>query len=1214
MLKKIISILLITTVAASNAAVAEICPVDLNTVPSGSLHTLSAPKRLNSHDPAVSRLFRLRSELFLGARLFARMERPRPEVVDDHLNEAFPERNYRFLDLHKNGDGSVSVIYTPVREGPAGDIFGLRYWGGSQKAKETDLAGSLESGIGVFVEDGSDRYAIFERPDLKGRYLQQDNRRRSPNGGGPGPDASQRNIVDISKDELLALSPAEYVHSHQKRVTDIAVLLAGELTERSPELGRNIPDLLRRIEAASAAHDAGGNHMPMDIKEERRLIEMLAQRGIDISQEDMRSYSMNRYLSIRQQLLNEGYEPRGTVLMMILAIMQPANSIYILEDNGIYIPRDIRTAILFHHKIDELNAYLSSDECSGMPEKEKEKIRLITSVLVAADTIENGINLFKKMYLKKVDRQETPRETLAFLQKSNIIDGRVIDAYRAFIDVDQENDRYTHRDMLRIVRDGQVIAPFEEHYLRLSRRSPSGSGQDKIRGISKNLKEHTKGHLLTNLETALAAHVEKQNENSFGRVLTAITEIAHDSEGRSAENKNGDVFIPFRWLDRERMRNILDLEFYKILPGTVHFFPTLWCNFACPGCTAGKSKDCLREHGRDSAQVSAAFDDMKLYIDRFKESGVKEMVFTGGGEPLANEFTIEAMRYAKDIGLDVVLFTNSSLLTDRNIERILDIEPSLLRVSLDAVTPEVHRLFHGLEDAGASHAVLRNVRSMCEKAAGRRKRGEKGSATEISLAVLISPLNLLDLPHVARYVRDIHTAAPGGIDRIVMRPMYSHLGGRQHTQVTREGIEYVRENNPDWYDDYAKFLEEGRPFSREFLATAGRRIERDVLPALKDTGITVSYSSSRFFVPEDNPRYAECLACSLALPVDPDGDVFLCVERGLRPNWNTGNVRHESLREITSGAKRKDAITRLHQGGLQCSGECMLQEYNALFNGLKRFSVLYPKPWAQIKGLLSGVLDETASGPGEGSRSRPKSNRRSPAGVMEAPDTLHYPMPRDVDLAGSAYRIRDGIRITDEITEGVDLYIPQSLVKGTRVSGIRGLVEEGLSGTITVYNDYELDRLAAMIRDPRKACVLLVERDGIMDEMKNMIEKYPGLTKARFLNTHPPELKNLNGTEKAGYYKRILAVMAMLRMLKRRDVEENTDLYRVLSYYLHAYLPASMTPDEYMGHVLALTASKNPSEFLKKIRNIILTVLSCRPSQSYDTEEIKAATQVLWSA
>jgi len=73
---------------------------------------------------------------------------------------------------------------------------------------------------------------------------------------------------------------------------------------------------------------------------------------------------------------------------------------------------------------------------------------------------------------------------------------------------------------------------------------------------------------------------------------------------------------------------------------------------------------------------------------------LKGLVFTGGGEPLCNNFTIDAVIYAKQKGLDVGFITNGELITEKIAEKLVE-NCSWVRVSVDAADEKDYLLVHG---------------------------------------------------------------------------------------------------------------------------------------------------------------------------------------------------------------------------------------------------------------------------------------------------------------------------------------------------------------------------------------------------------------------------------------------------------------------------------------------------------------------------------------
>jgi ribosomal protein S18 acetylase RimI-like enzyme len=129
--------------------------------------------------------------------------------------------------------------------------------------------------------------------------------------------------------------------------------------------------------------------------------------------------------------------------------------------NNIQLTRSQQVAVLFHHHISELPGYLAEParDSEGWTPAEKEEALFITSVIVASDVAENGINLFKKIHDRGGRPIETPEETRAWIERSGVpspLMGQMLGAYDAVSQQEEFKD---------IARDALVISDEELQYL-----------------------------------------------------------------------------------------------------------------------------------------------------------------------------------------------------------------------------------------------------------------------------------------------------------------------------------------------------------------------------------------------------------------------------------------------------------------------------------------------------------------------------------------------------------------------------------------------------------------------------------------------------------------------------------------------------------------------------------------------------------------------------
>ncbi|MDD4957466.1 MAG: PEP/pyruvate-binding domain-containing protein [Candidatus Omnitrophica bacterium] len=244
------------------------------------------------------------------------------------------------------------------------------------------------------------------------------------------PDAAKP-ITAVDREEIFAMYKGDYVRNHAHRVARIAELLMSEMGIVTKD-----PGLATEVLAAVVGHDFGGAGTPLGPTRVNQLTESLLAKGVELPVGTSRDETW--YARTRDSLFTA---PEGTFtpleMEFALDIFQGPNSLYELRSRNVEVSRPVEVAILFHHHIGELEMYLEEKD---WPEAEKERIRMITSILVASDTIENGMNLFKKIFFRDTYVTETPEETMEWLDpaKSGIIKTEVVEAYSSLVSKDPE--------------------------------------------------------------------------------------------------------------------------------------------------------------------------------------------------------------------------------------------------------------------------------------------------------------------------------------------------------------------------------------------------------------------------------------------------------------------------------------------------------------------------------------------------------------------------------------------------------------------------------------------------------------------------------------------------------------------------------------------------------------------------------------------------------
>jgi pyruvate-formate lyase-activating enzyme len=374
------------------------------------------------------------------------------------------------------------------------------------------------------------------------------------------------------------------------------------------------------------------------------------------------------------------------------------------------------------------------------------------------------------------------------------------------------------------------------------------------------------------------------------------------------------AYAQYKWVFHPALvERVVAGEYDRIFPLTAEVHGTLNCTFRCTNCaykfpkqiicgSDGRTEwDC--NHFSDPQLHMANFAVMRRIIDRLVAGGTKALIFTGGGEPMLSKYTVPGMRYAKDKGLDIILYSNGSAFTEDAAAEICSISPNLVRISLNAGTDQTHRDFHQYVTTNARHfpRVLRAIEAF---ACGRLKQPK----LRFGVGVVVNTINAGSLPEVAYRLREIVLRTGGGIDFVTFRPEFEYYGGPQIVP--------------------------------QIVNDAMRTIQTEVRQILAGTGIELFSLPLRVEALGAARAYDRCRANHVFGEVGPDGRMFLCCERHFLPGYEIGDLMTEPVDAIWSSARKSRVVAAVDRilggsvpapGMLQCPPACKPHPLNVLF-------------------------------------------------------------------------------------------------------------------------------------------------------------------------------------------------------------------------------------------------------------------------------------------
>lgn len=198
----------------------------------------------------------------------------------------------------------------------------------------------------------------------------------------------------------------------------------------------------------------------------------------------------------------------------------------------------------------------------------------------------------------------------------------------------------------------------------------------------------------------------------------------------------------------------------RIAPLHIDLGVTSVCNINCRYCY-GK----IMKKTSDLRRTDMSLETMhNLFMD-CKQIGVRSIALTGEGENTLNPDFYDAIKFARDIKLDLGLATNG---VELKSEGMVDLLSSLvyLRFNISAATKSGYKIVHGVNQF---EKVIDNIKKCV------RIKKEMSYPTTIGLQMVIIDENFDEIVPLAELGQEL------GVDYLVMKPCSDSPDGRLHT-------------------------------------------------------------------------------------------------------------------------------------------------------------------------------------------------------------------------------------------------------------------------------------------------------------------------------------------------------------------------------------------------------------------------------------------------
>ena len=313
----------------------------------------------------------------------------------------------------------------------------------------------------------------------------------------------------------------------------------------------------------------------------------------------------------------------------------------------------------------------------------------------------------------------------------------------------------------------------------------------------------------------------------------------------------------------------------------VHFQlePTTHCNLKCIMC--------LRI-GRDMELTHMSFPNFRKIIDIIKP---KEIVLSGIGEPTLNPDLPDMIKFAKDNSCKVAVITNFTL-SDEKIEELFKTNLDLIKISIDAASPQTYKEIRGIDNLDRIKEGIKNINEL--------KRENRSKTPFIRLQFLILNKNLHEILDFLRMAKEVEA------ETVYFQTM------------TTVGYTEETEDRPDKLvgglstEEVLKNLQDaGRLAKKLKINTNLNFLTRN----FKQT-----WHKYRKIKIEDKSKFT-CLLPWFSIYITVDGDITPCCSYNLGRDLIMGNIFKDDFDKIWNGKKYKE-FRKLIKDGSYPSKTC----------------------------------------------------------------------------------------------------------------------------------------------------------------------------------------------------------------------------------------------------------------------------------------------------
>ena len=337
----------------------------------------------------------------------------------------------------------------------------------------------------------------------------------------------------------------------------------------------------------------------------------------------------------------------------------------------------------------------------------------------------------------------------------------------------------------------------------------------------------------------------------------------------------------------------------KILsaPIRIHYAITSKCNLNC--------KHCFTRNILDSDKKELTFEKKIDIFNQMNKLGIREMLVSGG-EPFIYPKFIDFLREGCKRNINIKVFSNGFLITNKIINQIKNIPIDYLAISIDGATEYSFKKIRGAQDFNKLKKIIKSLSSQCK--------------FPIVMQITVSKINYNDIDNYFKI------AIEAGVKRIKIRAL-------------KPGGEIL--NNPSMmisFKDYLKFCKKAEQIflERNYKKKFGLKLDCTI------GNIRLTYHHSNLMLENIPQPYGGfgCVGGKITLFIDSFGYVHPCafIDNFLDKSQSK-NIKNLSIKKIWNNSENICSMRNL-KGNSKCFS-CYL--YNLCRGGCKARSTYHYK-------------------------------------------------------------------------------------------------------------------------------------------------------------------------------------------------------------------------------------------------------------------------------